>query len=114
MKKFIPFILLAASASSSLLLAENENRLKATNQVTGCRLQVEKNRGQATGNRLQVRDTNQGIEYRLQGTGLKTAELPLEDQIGQRAEITTNYELRTANCDNQDSNLDCHPMMNPE
>ncbi|HLB34918.1 MAG TPA: hypothetical protein VJK54_11890 [Chthoniobacterales bacterium] len=48
-----------------------------------------------------------------QETGSKTTERSLEDQVGQRAEITTNYELRTANCDNSSENLNCYLMMDP-
>ena len=85
MKKIIPFCL-AISVSSSFLLAQNGNRLKATNQVTGCRLQV---------------------------VGNRKAELPSEDQIGQQVKTTTNYELPTTNCNNQGNDLDCYMTMNP-
>ncbi|HLB33478.1 MAG TPA: hypothetical protein VJK54_04515, partial [Chthoniobacterales bacterium] len=68
----------------SLFFSLSENRLKAQNQETGYRVQ-------ATG-------SNQTTVYRLQATGSKTAELPL-GEINQRVESTTNYELRTANCD---------------
>src|SRR3990167_1953013 len=66
------------------LLSLSENRLKAQNQETGYREQV-------TG-------SNQTTVYRLQATGSKTAELPL-GEINQQVESTTNYELRVANCD---------------
>ncbi|HLB33465.1 MAG TPA: hypothetical protein VJK54_04450, partial [Chthoniobacterales bacterium] len=36
-----------------------------------------------------------------------------EDQIDQGAQIATNYELPTANCNNQGANLDCYLMMDP-
>src|SRR3990167_2546098 len=93
MEKIILSIILASSASSSLLVAENENRQEATNQVTGCRLQ-DKNRLKAIGYRLE--------EEKNQRTGEKMAELPsdLSFQIGQGVKTTTNYELPTANCDN--------------
>ncbi|HLB34816.1 MAG TPA: hypothetical protein VJK54_11365, partial [Chthoniobacterales bacterium] len=87
MKKIITSILLAVSVSSSLLLAQNGNRLKATNQVTGCRLQVADN---------------------------SKKELPSEDKIGQGAKITTNYELPATNCDNLGQDLRCHLMMDPK
>ncbi|HLB33590.1 MAG TPA: hypothetical protein VJK54_05085, partial [Chthoniobacterales bacterium] len=57
MKKIIPSILLAASASSSLLLAQNEK------QATGCRLQVE-NRLKAEGYRLEMPLLRQKMEDR--------------------------------------------------
>src|SRR3990167_6063531 len=66
------------------LLSLSEKRLKAQNQETGYREQV-------TG-------SNQTTVYRLQATGSKTAELPL-GEINQQVESTTNYELRVANCD---------------
>src|SRR3990167_1950251 len=79
--------------SFSNLISQVENRLKATNQVTGCRLQ-DKNRLKAIGYRLE--------EEKNQRTGEKKAELPsdLSFQIGQGVKTTTNYELPTANCDN--------------
>ena len=80
MKKLIPSILLVASASTSLLLAQSEK------QVAG---------------------------YRLQCTGIRQTTLPSENQIRQEAETTTNYELRTANCDNSSQDLSCHLMMDP-
>ena len=80
MKKIILSILLAASASSSLLLARNEY-----DQGTG---------------------TNQG-------TGCRKSALPSENQTGQRAELTANCQLPTANCDNVGTDLSCHLMMNP-
>ena len=84
MEKIILSIILASSASSSLLVAENENRQEATNQVTGCRLQ-DKNRLKAIGYRLE--------EEKNQRTDNRKTELILEDQIGQRVKITTNYQL---------------------
>src|SRR3990167_854491 len=76
MKKIIPSLLLAILASSSFLLAQSENRLEATNQVTGCRLELA-GTNQTTGCRLQVAE-----EIKI---------VPLEDLIGQRVETTTNY-----------------------
>ncbi|HLB33574.1 MAG TPA: hypothetical protein VJK54_05000 [Chthoniobacterales bacterium] len=87
MKKIILSILFIASANSSLLLAQNGNRLKAG----GWKLEEKNN--QKTDNR-------------------KTASL-LENQINQEVEPTTNYELPTTNCSNQGYNLDCYPMMDP-
>src|SRR3990167_7299762 len=81
MGKIILSIFLAASASSSFLLAQSEY--------------------------------DQVIGYRLQGTGLKAEERPLEDQIRQRTETTTNCQLPTANCDNSSLDLSCHLMMDP-
>src|SRR3990167_1565327 len=104
MEKIILSIILASSASSSLLVAENENRQEATNQVTGCRLQ-DKNRLKAIGYRLE--------EEKNQRTDNRKTELILEDQIGQRVKITTNYQLPTANCDNLGFDLSCHLMMDP-
>ncbi|HLB34585.1 MAG TPA: hypothetical protein VJK54_10175 [Chthoniobacterales bacterium] len=49
---------------------------------------------------------DQDTGYRLQGTGLKTAELPLKDLTVQRAESTTN-------CNNQGSDLGCYLLMDP-
>ena len=86
MKKIIPSLFLTILANSSLLLAQNGNRLKATDQVTGCRLQV---------------------------AGSKMGELPSEDQIKQGTKITTNYELPTTHCDNLGQDLSCHLMMDP-
>src|SRR3990167_2564372 len=95
MKKLILSILLVASASSNLLLAQSE-----CDQVTGYRLQVT-GINQTLDNRLQIANNNEKV-------------LPSEDQMGQGAEITTNYELRTTNCNNQGrNNLDCYLMMNP-
>ncbi|HLB34449.1 MAG TPA: hypothetical protein VJK54_09485 [Chthoniobacterales bacterium] len=71
MKKKISTVFLAISASSNLLLAQPEDRLK----VIGYRLEVE-----------------------------KTDESALLD-------TTTNYKLRTTNCNNQANNLECYPMM---
>src|SRR3990167_7381201 len=76
MKKIIPSLFLAILASSSFLLAQSENRLEATNQVTGCRLELA-GTNQTTGCRLQVAE-----EIKI---------VPLEDLIGQRVETTTNY-----------------------
>ncbi|HLB33125.1 MAG TPA: hypothetical protein VJK54_02705 [Chthoniobacterales bacterium] len=135
MEKFLPSFLLAVSASTSLLLAQSGTRLKATDQVTGCRLQVVGS-NQETDCREQLTDTNQVIGcmlknrlevigYRLeeedqklqttdcreQLTDNRTVELLLENQIGRQADATTNYELPTTNCDNA---LRCHLTMNPE
>ncbi|HLB33776.1 MAG TPA: hypothetical protein VJK54_06030, partial [Chthoniobacterales bacterium] len=85
---------------NSLLLL-NATILFAQEPIRG----QDKNRLKAIGYRLEE-EKNQGIDNR------KT-ELILEDQIGQRAEITTNYELRTANCDNLGQDLSYHLMMNP-
>src|SRR3990167_2965727 len=100
MKKIISFILLAASASCTILFAQAENRLEATNQVRGCRLQVVAS-NQTTNYRLQIEDNNK-------------TELSSEDQIEQGAQTTTNYELRTANYNDQGNDLDCYLMMDPE
>src|SRR3990167_7256130 len=102
MGKIIPSILLTASASCNLLFAQvaireqvrdtsqvteyrvqGKNRLKATNQVRGCRLQV-------TG-------TNQTTNYRLQVEDNNKIELSSEGQIRQQANLlrTANYEPRT-------------------
>src|SRR3990167_7902796 len=97
MEKFLPSFLLAVSASTSLLLAQSGTRLKATDQVTGCRLQVV--------------GSNQETDCREQLTDNRTVELLLENQIGRQADATTNYELPTTNCDNA---LRCHLTMNPE
>ncbi|HLB33813.1 MAG TPA: hypothetical protein VJK54_06215, partial [Chthoniobacterales bacterium] len=101
MKKIIPSLFLATLTSSSLLLAQSEKqatdyRLQATNQVIGCRLQVV--------------GASQAAD---QTVGRRRTELPLEDQIRQRTETTTNCELPTANCNNQDNDLDCYLMMDP-
>ncbi|HLB34482.1 MAG TPA: hypothetical protein VJK54_09655 [Chthoniobacterales bacterium] len=93
MKKILPTIFLAISASSNLLLAQ------PVNQVAGCRLQV-------TG-------SNQETDCREQQANNRKAPLLSEDEIRQQAEITTNHKLRTTNCNNQGNNLDCYLMMNP-
>ncbi|HLB33314.1 MAG TPA: hypothetical protein VJK54_03660, partial [Chthoniobacterales bacterium] len=85
MKKIIPSFLLAVLASSSLLVAQDKNRREATNQVIGCRLQA-LSREQATGNREQGRNSSEKA-------------LPLGEN-GQRVEPTADYELLTANNDN--------------
>lgn len=89
MKKIIPSILLTASASCTTLFAQAENRLEAINQVA------------EIGNRLQVRDN-------------RMPSLLSEDEIWQQANITTNSELPTANCNSQGNDLDCDLMMDPE
>src|SRR3990167_8299269 len=135
MEKFLPSFLLAVSASTSLLLAQSGTRLKATDQVTGCRLQVVgsnqetdcmeqltdtnqvigcrlKNRLEVIGYRLEEEDQKlQTTDCREQLTDNRTVELLLENQIGRQADATTNYELPTTNCDNA---LRCHLTMNPE
>ena len=154
MKIFFPLFVGALVGFTSLnnlnsqvepIRVQDKNRLKATNQVIGCRLKDRlKATNQVRGCRLQVVATNQTANYRLQVADNSKTELPSEDQIDQRTKTTTNYELRTANCDNsaeslncylidqggkitttnyelrttncnnQDSNLDCYLMMNPE
>src|SRR3990167_9261200 len=84
MKKIIPTFLLAVSASTGLLLAQVENRLEAG----GYRLEEIES---------QIKDNRKSA-------------LPSENQIGRRVELTTNYELPTANCNNA---LHCYLMMNP-
>ena len=104
MAKFSPH-LLAILLSTSCLFANTDtinqvtggrlkDRLEATNQVRGCRLQVVA--------------TNQTANYRLQVADNSKTELPSEDQIDQRIKTTTNYELRTANCDNSAESLNCY------
>ncbi|HLB34765.1 MAG TPA: hypothetical protein VJK54_11105, partial [Chthoniobacterales bacterium] len=103
MKKIIPSILLAASAISSLLLAQAQNRL----EVRGDRLKETEN--QSTDCRLQALS-------REQGTGAEMAELPLVGlsfQIDRGGKTTTNYESPTANCDNSSLDLSYHLMMDP-
>src|SRR3990167_4160653 len=99
MKKIISFILLTASASCTILFAQAENRLEATNQVRGCRLQLVA--------------TNQTTNYRLQVEDNNKIELSSECQIRQQAKPTTNCELRTTNCNNSGTDLSCYLMMNP-
>src|SRR3990167_4640251 len=99
MKKIISFILLTASASCTILFAQAENRLEATNQVRGCRLQLVA--------------TNQTTNYRLQVEDNNKIELSSEGQIRQQAKPTTNCELRTTNCNNSGTDLSCYLMMNP-
>ena len=107
-KKIIPIILLATSVSSNLLLAQatireqgagdrgqDKNRLEAINQVRGCRLQVV--------------GANQAADQTI---GSRRTELPI-GEIRQGAKITTNYELRTTNCNNSGTDLSCYLMMNP-
>src|SRR3990167_2270888 len=100
MKKIISFILLTASASCTILFAQAENRLEATNQVRGCRLQLVA--------------TNQTTNYRLQVEDNNKIELSSEGQIRQQAKPTTNCELRTTNCNNSGTDLSCYLMMDPE
>src|SRR3990167_1080687 len=107
MKKIIPSLFLATLANSSLLIAQSESK-----QGTGYRVQA-LSREQGSGNREQVRNTNQVTGCRLQGTGAEMAELLLEDQIGQGTEFTTNYELPTTNRDNLAQDLSYHLMMDP-
>src|SRR3990167_3535838 len=107
MKKIIPSLFLATLANSSLLIAQSESK-----QGTGYRVQA-LSREQGSGNREQVRNTNQVTGCRLQGTGAEMAELLLEDQIGQGTEFTTNYELPTTNRDNLGQDLSYHLMMDP-
>src|SRR3990167_620719 len=80
-----------------LFFSLSENRLRAEN-----RLEVRGDRLEATNQvieyRVQETGTNQCTEYSLQNVGNGKAELPL-GEINQRVESTTNYELRTANCD---------------
>ena len=102
MKKLIYFLTILLSIH--YLLAQNENRLKAINQVTGDRLQDE-NRLKAEGYRLK--------ETESQTKDNREAGLASEHQIGQRAKTTTNHELPTANGNNLDQGLNCYLMMNP-
>ncbi|HLB34306.1 MAG TPA: hypothetical protein VJK54_08750 [Chthoniobacterales bacterium] len=89
MKKILPSFLFIVLAASAPLLAQDKNRLEATNYFT---------------------------IYTLQGTGPETAELLSEPsfQITQRVEPITNCELRTTNWDNLDEDLSCHLMMYSE
>src|SRR3990167_5723024 len=75
---------------------DSGNGGQGTNQVIDCRLK----------DRLKA--ANQVIGYRLQVAGLETTELFSENQIGQRAKLTTNYEPPTTNGDNSAESLNCH------
>src|SRR3990167_10818828 len=121
MKKIITSIFIAALASSNLLPAQVANRLETTKfQITDCRLKDRmKAINQVADCRLQVvgkrkAEDNHDLEYRLQDTDNNKTELSSEDQIGQGAQTTTNYELRTANYNDQGNDLDCYLMMDPE
>ncbi|HLB34024.1 MAG TPA: hypothetical protein VJK54_07295 [Chthoniobacterales bacterium] len=138
MKKLIYFLTILFS--THYLLAQNDNRLKAINQVTGDRLQVV---GSNQKTACTEQDNNRLKETEKQTTDNREAELASGNQIehrvvpttnhelrttncgnsagslnyhliGQGAKFTTNDERRTTNCDNQDVNLDCYLMMNPE
>ncbi|HLB33480.1 MAG TPA: hypothetical protein VJK54_04525 [Chthoniobacterales bacterium] len=95
--------------SAQILFAQADNRLKATNQVTGCRL---KDRLKAGGYRLEEKK-NQNKNYKLQIADNRKTESS-EYQTNQGGEIATNYELRTTNYNNQGEDLDCYLMMDPE
>src|SRR3990167_1876546 len=100
MKKIIQSILLTASTSCNLLFAQAAIReqVKDTSQITDYRLQSK----------------NRFKETEIQTTDNRKTELSSEDQIGQGAQTTTNYELRTANYNDQGNDLDCYLMMDPE
>ena len=109
MGRFILSILLAFSASSSFLLAQNESK-----QGTGCRLQgtgpemaelPSENPSFQADQRAEITTNynNQVTGFRLQVAGTNQT---TENQIKQQAEPTTN-------CDNSGENLSCHMMMNP-
>ena len=97
MKKIIPTFFLVVSASTNFLFGNITTNYN--NQVTGNSEQA-LSREQRTGCRVQLIDS-------------RKRELGLEDYIGQQANITTNYELPTTNCNNQGAGLDCYLMMDP-
>ncbi|HLB32979.1 MAG TPA: hypothetical protein VJK54_01970 [Chthoniobacterales bacterium] len=103
MKKIIPFFLLAVSASSSFFLAQAQNRL----EVRGDRL--EKTENQSKDYRLE--DRLEEIESQIKDN--RKYALRLENQICLGADVTTNYELQTTNCNNQGDDLDCYMTMDP-
>src|SRR3990167_10612257 len=67
----------------------------------------------ASCNLLFAQPINQVAGCRLQVAGCRKTELSSEDQIEQGVQTTTNYELRTANYNDQGNDLDCYLMMNP-